>query len=87
VKGRPLPSARSQPRQPPGGRSVEAEVADGPSSDDSGAESVMKQVLGNVEFQNGCWIRIQNRTELLGKYRKARDEAARIGSLIGKQLD
>jgi hypothetical protein len=58
-----------------------------PSSEDSGAESVMKQVLGNVEFQNGCWIRIQNRTELLGKYRKARDEAARIGSLIGKQLD
>jgi hypothetical protein len=57
-----------------------------PGSDDSGAP-VMAQVLSSVEFQNGCWIRMQNRAELLGKYRKARVEESRIVALIRKQLD
>jgi hypothetical protein len=48
---------------------------------------VLRQALGTVEFQNGCWVRIQNRTELLGKYQKALAEEEQIRASIRKRLD
>jgi hypothetical protein len=58
-----------------------------PMSGDADSGTVMRNVLGNIEFQNGCWVRIQNRSELLGKYQKVRSEEQRIRAAIRKQLD